>query len=160
MVYRTKQKFQWNFYRTVYKPFEVGILLGRIIHFMLSFLSLFLHFLSCRRVLSLNVMNVQSVDVVCRSVVVEAASWRRDCQSATRRQTRTGFALRVARTAVEHLVEPVDRRRRQDREEVCDVWRYRADRRADRSADSHTNSQYIGTRQAYTQQCLLHAFHR
>ena len=50
MVYRTKQKFQLNFYRTVYKPFEVGILLGRITHFMLSFLSLFLHFLSCRRV--------------------------------------------------------------------------------------------------------------
>ena len=161
MVYRTKQKFQLNFYRTVYKPFEVGILLGRITHFMLSFLSLFLHFLSCRRVF---IAECDECTVcwgcVCRSIVVEAASWRRDCQSDTRRQTRTGFALRVARTAVEHLVEPVDRRRRQDREEVCDVWRYRADRRADRSADSHTNSQYIGTRQAYTQQCLLHAFHR
>jgi len=77
-------------------------------------------------------------DVVYRSVVVEAARWR---LGSTWRQSRTGFALRFARTTVDD-VQRVRLRRHEDREEVRHVWRHRTDRRADWSATRYTHSQY------------------
>ena len=75
---------------------------------------------------------------VCRSVSVEAASWRRE---STWRHARAGRPLWHARTTVENI-QPVRHKPHEDGEEVGKVWRYRTYRWRKRSANSYTHSQY------------------